>query len=199
MKATTSISRSSSWQRPSRRGLTLVELITVMTVGSILISILTAMVVQVTRIEATTRNRIAQSLAITRMSDQFREDVRAARNVELLAENGDRPSKLVVMLGDSIQVDYSQSGSGIDRVMHRDGDIAARDRYQLPPDVQAAWSQPDFGDVPLARVDLILHPANRQLFSIVAHVGRHRRAEPAAPPAEHGQEPAHEKLENDER
>ena len=160
-----------------RRGMTLVELITVISVSSVLLSILTTLVVQVTRFESKTRGRISETIAIAQLSDHFREDVRRASSVELISESGESPAKLVLSIGDSAQVHYRQSGRGIDREKHQGTEVVARDRYRLPARANAQWSQQQVEDVEFVQLDLVLEISNEPLFRFLALVGRHRDAE----------------------
>ncbi len=172
------IHRSRSRHSPAcRRGVTLVELVTVISVSAILLSILTVLVVQMTGFEAKTRGRIAEATAISRLSDHFRADVRAASAVELIPENAGGSAKLLVSLGDAVQVQYSQSGRGIDREVRELSDVIARDRYRLPATAHAHWLQTQIDNAEFVQLKLALAESNRALFRFVAQVGRHRTAE----------------------
>ena len=115
-------------------------------------------------------------MAIARLSDRFREDIRRAATVESTSVSADASAKLLVSLDGSMEVQYTQSGRGVDRQLRHGDDVIARDRYQLPSGAKAEWMLQQIEDIQLARMDLTLESADQPLFRIVAEVGRHRNA-----------------------
>ena len=125
----------------ARAGISLTELLVVMTIGSVLIGVTGTMIHRLLAAdyEATRAARFATSVA--RLSRAFRTDVHAARNIELPVPNEGQRAVVVATLADGHQVRYELDAHLATRVETRDGAPIHRDVYHFPPRSQLRCSR----------------------------------------------------------
>jgi hypothetical protein len=177
----------------ARAGISLTELLVVMTIASVLIGVTGTMIHRLLAAdhEATRAARFATSVA--RLSRAFRADVHAARAIELPAPNEAQPAIVVATLADGHQVRYELDAHLATRVETREDAVIHRDVYHFPPRSQLRCSRGD--DAGLFKLELNLAArgpepdAERPVRKLVveAALARDHRFEP--PPRQEAQTP----------
>jgi prepilin-type N-terminal cleavage/methylation domain-containing protein len=137
-----------------RRAFTLVEMITAMTVGTVLMGIAVSLLVVLLGAEQSGRAHVARSESLRRLADQFRRDVHAAVG-ETAAKGAvpvsptrkpgqspedwteDRP-ECRLSLPDNRSVQYTIGADSISREERTDSKVVRRETYLLPKDSTAA-------------------------------------------------------------
>lgn len=168
----------------SRRGsISLIELLTVVFVSTVLLAIVTSATIRLGRHGRSAPARIARQVALARLTDQFRGDVHAARQVERGDPGTDRPL-LVCRLDGGETATWRQRGEVLIRVAESAGATHAREAYRLPPAAAATLELDPPSPGRLARLRLEYRRGGDSLgtprqFEIHAVVGRDLRWLPA--------------------
>lgn len=180
----------------SRRGVSLIEMLTVMTGCAALLSLSAVLLHRSMHWQEQSRYFFAVERAALRLADQFREDVHRAKAVQLdegeLADGG----FVQLQLPDGETVEYRRQGAEIVRVLSRNGELKATERYTLaaPGELELREEQsprrlvltfessPDdwlpADDKP--RPGLREQPINLRVEAVVGHDARHASSEAAA-------------------
>jgi type II secretory pathway component PulJ len=118
-----------------RRGISLIEMIAVITVGAVLMGVAMSLLVMLLKVERTGRAHVEQSAAVYALADQFRRDVRAADRAAAGESKG--AAEIVGLYqGKTRVVRYESAGGDIQRVEKADGKMVRRESYALPSE----WS-----------------------------------------------------------
>lgn len=113
--------------RESRRGITLVEMLTAMLVGSILSGLAVVAVVVAMRSANQYHEHLTATRSLDRLAGQFRSDAHAAtQDVEPIAD-----ALLALDCGDT-RVVYTRGETGLERHELRDGVLLRRETFPLP-------------------------------------------------------------------
>jgi prepilin-type N-terminal cleavage/methylation domain-containing protein len=147
-----------------RRGFTLIETLVVMAVLTILLSMGIALVAGMMRLERMTARSMAAHMAVSRLIDQWRDDVHTAS--ELLKSHQTQqagPSCLILKNGDSIIV-YTATAGRIDRVTTGPG--PRLERYALPTDSSTARFERRGTTVALVIDDTLRENVNQRSDSV---------------------------------
>ena len=117
----------------SRAGISLTELLVVLSVASVIIGLAGTMIHRLLAAEneATRAARFAAS--VSRLSRAFRADVHAARAVEFPGAIVDQPAVLVATLDDRRQVQYEFDAHLVTRFETREGAKVHREDFHFPP------------------------------------------------------------------
>jgi hypothetical protein len=116
-----------------RRGVSLVELITVISGCAILLSLCGVLMHRSMQTQAHTRYFFVVERTAMRLADQFRTDVHAALAAERRSEDAsdDQVEFLRLELPEGEAVVYRREGAGVVRLLSRDGEVVARERFPL--------------------------------------------------------------------
>jgi prepilin-type N-terminal cleavage/methylation domain-containing protein len=121
-----------------RRGFTLVEMLVVMTVGSVMFGIGVGVLHLLFQIERAGRDRVQQTRVLARLAEQFRADVNAAERP--ISAQGNRPSQWqFAMTGDRL-VTYRALPGRLDRDEQVAGKLVRQESYALPTGCSATIS-----------------------------------------------------------
>lgn len=113
-----------------RRGISLVELLVVMSLGSVLLTTSAVVLHQIMHSHGKTRNFLAASRSGLRLSEQFRSDVHRAR--EVTTNQLDQDIVLRLQLGEAKVIEYSHVDGTVRRTQ-RDGEkTVSREEYSFP-------------------------------------------------------------------
>jgi prepilin-type N-terminal cleavage/methylation domain-containing protein len=112
-----------------RSAYTLVEMLTAISVGSVLMGIAVSLVIVLLGAEQSGRTHAERSESLRRLADQFRRDVHAAVGETAGAEDrhGCR-----LRLADNTSVQYTVGGNGVSREERADSKTVRRESYVLP-------------------------------------------------------------------
>jgi len=117
----------------TRRGLTIIELVATMAVGSVLLGLAIALLCALMHAGSTAREQMEQHVAISRLADQFRRDVRAAERLAALPAAGQKsPQGWQLQLDDGRVVQYRPEPGHLLRSEIADGKPQQQERYRLP-------------------------------------------------------------------
>ena len=118
----------------SRRGITsLVEVLVAISVGSTVFMLASTLVVRLMRGTQEAQVHASEALSISRLGDQFREDIHAATDVQV-AKAG---QALEISLPEGAQARYELAGNQIRRSLMADSIVKQREMYQVH-DLKAA-------------------------------------------------------------
>ena len=116
--------------RKERRGVSLVELLVVMSLGALLLTTSGVVLHRIMHSHGKTRNFLAASRSALRLSDQFRRDVHRAR--EATTDGLPEGVVLRLQLGESRVVEYSHVDDLVRRTQLEGEKTAAREEYSFP-------------------------------------------------------------------
>ena len=132
----------------NRRGYTLIEMLTVITVTSVLLGIAAFLLHSLFQWQQTGHERLRQRLAMDRLARQFREDVHAASGLTAAEVSAADQKKLPgwrLQLAGSHTIRYWVAGDALARG-EREGDKpVAREEYALPPGAKVEIGLPADG------------------------------------------------------
>lgn len=127
-------------QRPRRRGVTLIEMLVVLTVLSVLIGLCAVTIQMLMRVGADAQSRRSAAAAIGRLAEQFRADVHASREAEVRP-----PSGLRLKTGAGATIEYRFQGGRVSRVETTGGPeaVARHEAFDLGRDGTATFENRD--------------------------------------------------------
>lgn len=120
----------------SRRGISLVELLVVMSLGAGLLTTSAVVLHRIMHSHGKTRNFLAASRSGLRLSEQFRSDVHHATKVT--ASDLDAPVVLRLQLGEARAIEYSHVDGTLRRTQLDGEKITSREEYSFPAGSQLA-------------------------------------------------------------
>jgi prepilin-type N-terminal cleavage/methylation domain-containing protein len=161
-----------------RRGISLIELMAVLTIGSVLMGIAVSLLLVLLRVEQTSRAHVEQSTAVYTLADQFRRDVRAAGRAA--ADPAEKNHAIALFLTAGHEVHYSDRGGEVERIETGDGKTIRRESYALPAEWSAtvdvvSWARPALAWMTLAPKDAALRTVRE--LRIEAAIGEDHRFE----------------------
>jgi prepilin-type N-terminal cleavage/methylation domain-containing protein len=124
----------------SRRGVTLVELVVVVTVMTFLLGLAAMVTHTLFRSQRSIRAEMLWRRSAARLSLKFREDAHAANQAKLTSADGAaRPPRVTLVFSPEHRVEYRTLAetSQIERVVIRGGAAVGRDTYCLPNGARA--------------------------------------------------------------
>jgi prepilin-type N-terminal cleavage/methylation domain-containing protein len=121
---------------PPRRGFTLIEMLVVMTVGSVMLGVAVSTLFMLLRAETAGRNRVRQCRVIGHLSEQFRADAAEATG-PIMPEAGP-PVQWRFALPDGRTAVYRALSGAIEREEFRDGKPLRRESFPLPAGASAS-------------------------------------------------------------
>jgi prepilin-type N-terminal cleavage/methylation domain-containing protein len=142
--------------KPFRRGYTLVEMMFAITLTSIVLATVGVMLHGVFRVQRTMADHTQFLDHLSRLAEQFRNDVHQAQSVEPAGQS------CVVSFRDGKQIEYRVAADGISRTVRRGKEILGRDTHFLPIEFAGQWKldAADAGAKPIAT--LIVSPVPRE-------------------------------------
>jgi prepilin-type N-terminal cleavage/methylation domain-containing protein len=159
-----------------RRGYNLIEMIVVMTIGTVLMGIGVTLLAVLLKAEQNGRSHVEHNASLARLDDQFRGDVHAAA-VRPAADQ----KQLGVWqwtLADGHAVKYACKPGVVDREEWDENKIIGRDSFYLPKDASATIAVEAKGAAACVRLVVILAEppaADGREIRIEALLGRDRR------------------------
>jgi prepilin-type N-terminal cleavage/methylation domain-containing protein len=120
---------------PPRRGVSLVEMIVVITVGSALVGIAVTMLAALMRAENRGQGRAAETASLIRLADQFRRDAHAATS--LPAPDGQKAGTWKLDLAGGRSVEYAAEPGAIVRRERTVAKAVCEESFALPENYAA--------------------------------------------------------------
>lgn len=121
-----------------RSGITLLELVGVFAIGSLIFAISTNVIVNMLRMENQTREQVVQVESVSRLTDQFRQDIRDAREVQL---SDPLSNRLLINQETEQQIEYALEGRSLVRTEKRGDERIRREGFRLPRDTRVIWER----------------------------------------------------------
>jgi len=116
-------------RRNLRQGVSLTELLVLMSLCAMILSMSGMLLHRVMRIDVDSRLFVATERSCSRLDRQFREDIHEATSVNIKNATPAVGEFLVVQLPYEQTVTYSRSNGGIERIASRKGKVASRDEF----------------------------------------------------------------------
>ena len=162
-----------------RRGYSLIEMVAVMTVGSLIFGVSVAALLMLLGTEHTGRQQMQQRASLARLAKQFREDVHAAVREMPRPEAGAACWSFEMPGGKAVE--YNYGAGGIERIETSGEKVERRETYTLPAGAMVNIARAK--EASPATVTLVVRQAegDRELC-ISAVLGKDHRF--AAPPKE---------------
>jgi hypothetical protein len=126
------MSISQSQARRVRRGMTIIELILVMSTLILVLGLCTGLIHAVLRLDRTGRSYVVETTTIGRLSRQFRGDVHAATRVRPSGGVGDLAPGLELVLPGDRTVRYQSRDRSLVRTQQHGEVLERREIYTLP-------------------------------------------------------------------
>ena len=122
-------------RRARHRGVTLVEMLVVVTAASVLLGLVTVVLHTTFRAERKLRDQLALHRTIDRLARQFRADVHAAGS----QRQADEGQRLILNLPGQQAAEYRITDTRIIRTLQQNAHVRHREAYALPTGVTAQW------------------------------------------------------------
>jgi prepilin-type N-terminal cleavage/methylation domain-containing protein len=122
-----------------RRGVSLIELLVVISVGTVLLMVAMTVLYTLKETQSKSRQRLTEGRVTARLADQFRDDVHAACRMERLPDEPASPGRIVWQLAidPDTFVRYEIQDRAVRRVLIT-GDARIHEDYRLPAGLRAA-------------------------------------------------------------
>lgn len=115
------------------RGWTLIEMLVVLTVAAVMMGLGVTTIHLLLAAEHEAMKSVRYSASVTRLTRVFREDVHAARRVEIPPVDPGKPSLVVARMANNHQVRYELDAHVVTRIETGSDDGASRDVFFFPP------------------------------------------------------------------
>ena len=125
-------------EQSRRSGITLLELVGVLGIGALILAISTNVIANMLRMENQTREQVVQIESVSRLTDQFRQDIHDAREVQLSDLESNR---LLINQVTEQQIEYTLEGRSIVRTEKRGEQRISREGFRLPRDTRVIWER----------------------------------------------------------
>lgn len=117
------------------RGLTLVELMAAFATLTLVLGVCAALITMLLKLSGTSRDHIADEIALARIARLFREDVRLASKCDMTSTR--QPARRITLSTGPFVVEYALSRTGLTRTMQRDDEPLKYELLRLPPTASA--------------------------------------------------------------
>jgi hypothetical protein len=124
----------------TRRAYTLVELLLVVSLATVVLSTLGVLLHGAWRVERTMTNHRQFVDTLDRLAQQFRTDIHQATSVRIgtAAQSGGKSAPFIVAMSNE-EAEYSLGQATVSRIVRREGNIVARETFQLPDGGDIRW------------------------------------------------------------
>jgi hypothetical protein len=164
----------------SKSGMMLIEVLLGMTIGMVLLGVMTTVFVRVVVMNPVAHEHLETAITLGRLAEQFRGDVHAALQATSSAEAGPA-MRLSLQWPGNVRIEYELTEGGIQRAMIEGDQVRQREQFGMSGMKFVGW---EIGD-PNREVSLIVgrvsrrdaddSPAVRHPFPITARLDRDRR------------------------
>jgi prepilin-type N-terminal cleavage/methylation domain-containing protein len=122
-----------NWQFSARRGVSLVEMLVVITIAAVMVGLAATTMHLLLAAEHEATRSMRFSASVTRLSRAFRDDLHAARDVELPLPEPGKPATLVAAADDGRRIRYELDANRATRVELDGADETQREMFYFPP------------------------------------------------------------------
>jgi len=173
--------------RGRRRGITIIEVMVLMTAVAVMLGMCVILLQLALRLETDARGRFERATVLNRLAETFRADVRAARGVENIEADPKQPPALRVDSASGWSIEYRLKAAGEVARVVSDGDkVVHRETFQVPQTEGARLEVRDLdgGRFAVLSIDSATRPDRidpTRTLEVLALVGKNSgAAEPAA-------------------
>jgi hypothetical protein len=117
----------------SRRGVSLTELLMLMSSCTMILSLCAVLLHRVMRVEIESRSFVAAEQTSERLGHQFREDVHQATAAETAGSKLNKDVILRLQLPDDQTIEYMHANGNVLRTASHNGKVGARDEFAFEP------------------------------------------------------------------
>jgi type II secretory pathway pseudopilin PulG len=136
---------SPTGRRSSRRGITILEIMVVMTGVAAMLALCALTIQLLMRLNADGQTRLSASASLERLAQQIRRDAHASDTALLDQKAAGKPATLRLTLDPKHDVLYEPQFREIVRVETKDGKLSRRESYSLPPRADSRFEIRDEG------------------------------------------------------
>jgi type II secretory pathway component PulJ len=120
-------------------GFTLIEMITVISLSSFVLVSVAMAISSLHRLNRKLRDDLPAAANVTRLGLQFRSDVHASQQIEIVSKDPASPL-LRFTLGNNRTIEYSSDQNRISRIVQNGGQTERREEFVLPPQSEFRFS-----------------------------------------------------------
>jgi len=163
-----------------KRGYSLVEMIVVISIGSVLATLAVTLLGTLLRASGTLNEQIHGIATVRRMAEQFRDDAHAALRVENLPKEGENPVVgLRFQLAPGRTVTYEFPPKVVERTERIDDAVHARETFFLPPGTNASAAVSTAASAPVSAEEKVKE-AEATLVALVVKPDSNAASQPDA-------------------
>jgi len=140
----------------SRRGYTIIEVLTAWTLGTVLLGVAVALLTLMIRTRSTWQRQVADNVATLRLVDQFRRDVHQASDFQPIErEKGNPPGQgWRLSLPQDRVVEYRRGAARLERAERVSGKIGVRESFPLAVESRVAMGLERSAGAPIVRLEI---------------------------------------------
>jgi Tfp pilus assembly protein PilV len=124
--------RACAQAKPNRRGISLIEMLVMMTIVSVALGLSATTIQLLLRLKADAHSRYSANVVLERLARQLRSDVHAAASAQVEGAPDKKPPGLRLDLRAKRMVIYEAKNSAVVRIESQAGQIMRREVYSLP-------------------------------------------------------------------
>lgn len=114
----------------NRRGLSLIEMLVVITASAIVIGMVAGMIQMLIRAERAAQDHLVRTATADQLARSFRQHVRAA--VQADSEQRDGTATLQLKVGENAEVEFRSRKDAVIRIDREAGQVRRQEKYSLP-------------------------------------------------------------------
>ena len=123
--------------RAARRGLSLIEMLVVITASAMIIGLIVGVIQMLIRADRTARDHLVRSAAVNQLSRSLTQQVRAAVKADCVQR--DETATLQLKLGDDADVEFQSRTDTVIRTDREAGQVRRQEKYTLPARSEARF------------------------------------------------------------
>ena len=123
--------------RAARRGLSLIEMLVVITASAMIIGLIVGMIQMLIRADRAARDHLVRSAAVNQLSRSLTQQVRAAVKADCVQR--DETATLQLKLGDDADVEFQSRTDTVIRTDREAGHVRRQEKYALPARSEARF------------------------------------------------------------
>jgi hypothetical protein len=150
--------------------MTLVEMCVTIAVMTMVLTLISTVLVRLLRIESSTRMQIVHMQTLSRLADQFRQDIHQAQRVVPSDDNAQQV--LRVVFDEQITAEYTFRPGQVARELLQGAMPQARESYRVPSSMQLGCQIVTIHDQAFAQLRGDLPHISGDVFEVLAAIGR---------------------------
>ncbi|MFN0055114.1 MAG: prepilin-type N-terminal cleavage/methylation domain-containing protein [Planctomycetales bacterium] len=160
-----------------RRGVSIVEILIVMSIGSVIVGTTITTLHLLLRSERDQARGVRTASTTARLAQVFREDVHAMREARIIPAEGDEPERLQLTDALGARVEYAANGHVLTRIDSRGAGPHHQEAFHFPLDSSVQFDQQDQSSSVAIALRLAAGELGRRAPDAPARPGRSLRLE----------------------